>query len=282
MRVAVFLPEHGDAWQTLRVDQAQRGLVEARMSDNERSVLSMLRTRGASFLRDLAAACALDETSLATAMVALARHGLVTSDAFAGVRAIVRASSQQPVSFDRRHDQSGRWSATPAAPTASRETAVEVQAWALLSRYGVVFRRLLARETNPATWRELTIVYRRLEMRGEIRGGRFVAGVSGEQFALPDAVDRLREIRRSGRDGRLVTISAADPLNLVGILTSGDRVRATVASRLVYRDGIPLAVLEGDYIRPLSEIETGAASDVASALAGRRVPAVTSGFVGRS
>ena len=83
--------------------------------------------------------------------------------------------------------------------TREREAAIEMQAWALLRRYGVVFRRLLARETNAAPWRELTAVYRRLEARGEIRGGRFVTGMSGEQFALPEAVERLREIRRSGR-----------------------------------------------------------------------------------
>ena len=145
-----------------------------------------------------------------------------------------------------------------------------------------MFRRLLTRETNAATWRELTGVYRRLEARGEIRGGRFVTGMSGEQFALPDAVERLREIRRSGHDGRLITISAADPLNLTGILTSGDRVRAITASRIVYRDGVALAVMEGDYLRPLADIDPASAGDVASALAGRRVAAVTSGFIGRS
>jgi ATP-dependent Lhr-like helicase len=145
----------------------------------------------------------------------------------------------------------------------------------------VIFRRLLARETNAVAWRELTTVYRRLEARGEIRGGRFVAGMSGEQFALPDAVERLREIRRSGRDRRLITISAADPVNLIGTLTSDDRVRAVVSNRVVYRDGVALAALEGDYLRPLADIEAGAAGDVASALAGRRVPAVTSGFIGR-
>ncbi len=106
-------------------------------------------------------------------------------------------------------------------------------------------------------------------------------GVSGEQFALPDAVERLREIRRSGRDGRLVTISAADPLNLTGILTSGDRVRAMTASRLAYRDGVPLASMEGDYMKPLAEIDPAGAGEVASALAGRRVSAITSGFIGR-
>ena len=170
----------------------------------------------------------------------------------------------------------------PTAELASRDAAVELQAWALLRRYGVVFRRLLVRETTAVTWRELTAVYRRLEARGEIRGGRFVAGMSGEQFASRDAVEQLREIRRSGRDGRLVTISAADPLNLFGTLTSDDRMRAVTANRVVYRDGVALAVLEGDYLRPLTAIESGAAADVASALAGRRVPGVTSGFIGRS
>ena len=105
----------------------------------------------------------------------------------------------------------------------------------------------------------LTAVYRRLEARGEIRGGRFVTGMSGEQFALPEAVERLREIRRNGRDGRLITISAVDPLNLTGVLTSDDRIRAATSSRMVYRDGVALAVMEGDYIRPLAEIDPAAA-----------------------
>jgi ATP-dependent Lhr-like helicase len=282
MRVALFLREHADAWQSLRfADQVQREAGEQRLDETARRVLAALRSRGASFLRDLATTCELDEASLAATIVTLAACGLVTSDGFAGVRAIARALKQQPVLFDRRRDLAGRWSATPAADTVSREAAIEEQARALLGRYGVVFRRLLARETNAATWRELTAVYRRLEARGEIRGGRFVGGMSGEQFALPDAVERLREIRRSGRDGRLITISAADPLNLTGIVSSGDRVRAITATRIVYRDGVALAALEGDYLRPLSDIEPNAAGDVASALAGRRVPAVTSGFVGR-
>jgi ATP-dependent Lhr-like helicase len=284
LRVALFLREHAEAWQALRfADRGGRDAIEARLDEPARGVLTALRTRGASFLRDLAAACALDDTALAAAVAGLAGCGLATSDGFAGARAAARALTRQPASFDhRRRDLAGRWAATPDSPALTREAAVEAQASTLLGRYGVVFRRLLTRETNAATWRELTAIYRRLEARGEIRGGRFVAGMSGEQFALPDAVERLREIRRSGRDGRLVTISAADPLNLTGILASGDRIRATTASRIVYRDGIALAVMEGDYLRPLAEIEPSAAGDVASALAGRRVPAVTSGFVGRS
>ena len=130
-------------------------------------------------------------------------------------------------------------------------------------------------------WRALTAVYRRLEARGEIRGGRFVSGMSGEQFALPEAVVRLREVRKTARDGRLLTISAVDPLNLTGVLTSGERVRSLTSSRLVYRDGVALAALEGDYVRPLAEIDSVAAGGLATALAGRPLPAVTSGFVGR-
>ena len=99
------------------------------------------------------------------------------------------------------------------------------------------------------TWRELVRVYRGLEARGDIRGGRFVSGMSGEQYALPDAVDRLRETRRSGPDERLVAISAADPLNLTGIVTLGDRIRTAAGSRIVYRNGIPVVAMEGDMLR---------------------------------
>jgi ATP-dependent Lhr-like helicase len=160
---------------------------------------------------------------------------------------------------------------------------VELQARVLLRRYGIVFRRVLAREPNAAPWRELVRVYRRLEARGEIRGGRFVTAMSGEQFALPDAVERLREIRRTPTTGTLHVISAADPLNLAGIVTTGDRVRAVAANRVVYRDGVPLAAMEGDYVRPLvQDTDVATASAVTTSLTGRSGPAVVSGFLGRS
>jgi ATP-dependent Lhr-like helicase len=301
LRVALFEREHAGAWQTLRFqDAAAQQAIELELDDTSRHVLAALRSSGASFLRDLSRSAGLDADALATAVATLAARGLVTSDGFAGVRAIVRVLKQQPVSFDRRQDLTGRWSAMPVASVSSgspassvsssgaaREAAVEVYARALLGRYGVMFRRLLTRETNPPTWRELTRVYRRLEARGDIRGGRFVTGVSGEQFALPEAVELLRETRRSARDGRLVTISAADPLNLTGVLAGGrdDRdnlIRAITSTRIVYRDGIALAVLEGDYLRPLAQIDPSIAADVASALAGRRMTAVVSGFMGQS
>ena len=209
-------------------------------------ILDTLRARGASFLkRDEA----LDE---------LIDAGLVTSDGFLG--------------------RSGRWSLLSGGQPPP--AVAEIQAWALLRRYGVIFRRLLTREPNAPPWRELARVYRRLEARGEIRGGRFVTGMSGEQFALAEAVDRLREIRREGPDGHLTVISAVDPLNLTGILDPGERVRAVATNRIAYRDGLPLSVMEGDFLRPLTTVEPAIAMEAATALAGRRVP-VSSGFVGR-
>ena len=162
----------------------------------------------------------------------------------------------------------------------SRDEAVRTLAWTLLSRYGVVFRRLLARESSGVIWRDLLRVYRTLEARGDIRGGRFVSGMSGEQYALPDAVDRLREVRRSGPDDAFVTITAADPLNLTGVITPGDRIRAAAGNRIVYRNGVPLVAMEGDMLRTLADAAPDVASDAAAIAAGRRVP-VSSGYVGR-
>jgi ATP-dependent Lhr-like helicase len=130
------------------------------------------------------------------------------------------------------------------------------------------------------TWRELIRVYRTLEARGEIRGGRFVSGMSGEQYALPDAVERLREVRRSAPDEGFVTITAADPLNLTGIVTAGDRVRVAAGNRIVYRNGVPIVAMEGDMLRSLADVDATVAADAAAIAAGRRVP-VASGYVGR-
>jgi ATP-dependent Lhr-like helicase len=239
--VAVFPGAHTSAWLTEATPT---------LSDRAEIVLDLLRTRGASFARDLG-----DDTE---ALDELVNAGLITSDGFIG----------------RRPERAGRWSILTA--DTDREDAVETQARALLQRYGVIFRRLLTREPNAAPWRELARVYRRLEARGEIRGGRFVTGMSGEQFALPEAVTQLREIRRTPCDGRLTVISACDPLNLIGILTSTDRIRAVAGTRIAYRDGIPVAVMEGDFLRPFDQPDI----EAAAALAGRRVP-VAAGFVGR-
>jgi ATP-dependent helicase Lhr and Lhr-like helicase len=273
--VALFIREHADAWQALRSSGVDP---TARLNDNARRILDVLRTRGASFFGDLRSACdlTLDDTRLALGM--LVASGLVASDGFSGLRALIKRASSRFSLGTRAANFSGRWAprqrsgqATIAAATdrSGYDEAVEIQAWALLRRYGVVFRRVLTRESIAAPWRDLTRVYRRLEARGEIRGGRFVSGMSGEQFALPLAVERLREVRRTPADGRLQAISTADPLNLAGIVTSGDRIRAAARNRLVYRDGIPLAVLEGEFVRELAPIEPAIAADVSHALSSR-------------
>ena len=277
LRVALFLREHADAWRSLGpADVDATTSVEQGLDVDARRVLQALGERGAAFLRDLALTCEMTDARTAVAIASLAVAGLVTSDGFAGVRAVVRTLTSPSVNFGR-HDMTGRWALRPSASSVGRERAVETQARALLDRYGVVFRRLLLRETNAATWRELTRVYRRLEARGELRGGRFVTGASGEQFALPSAVERLREVRRSAARDRIVVISAADPLNLIGALTSGERIRAITSTRIAYRDGVPVAVREGDYVRPLADLDSDAAADVATALAGRPRPAIVAG-----
>ena len=179
--------------------------------------------------------------------------GLASSDSFGGLRALLTPSGQRkpPPGARRRGrvlafdiESGGRWSTIGRARTGggdeARAEAIEYAARVLLRRYGVVFWRLLAQEPGwLPPWRDLLRVYRRLEARGEIRGGRFVAGFSGEQFALPDAVGLMREIRRKPSSGEWVSLSGADPLNLIGILTPGQRLAALTANRVVYRDGLP-------------------------------------------
>ena len=256
--IALFLRANADAWQSLRDASA------IELSDAARNALEVLRTRGASFARDLGSDEAIGE---------LVSAGLISSDGFAGLRTLTGGPQKQ------RANLAGRWSLL--APQSSSDDAIETQARTLLGRYGVIFRRLLAREPNAAPWRELARVYRRMEARGEIRGGRFVRGMSGEQFALPEAIERLREIRRTHADGRLIVISAADPLNLTGIISEEERIRAVAGTRIAYRDGVAVSVMEGDYVRTLVDLDATNAMTAAAALAGRRVP-VSSGFVGRT
>jgi ATP-dependent Lhr-like helicase len=294
--IALFLRAHANHWFALRSsddiisgtlswtaerDARGRQHPRAELSGAAQRVLEHLRIQGASFAQEIRAACSLSDADCRAALGELVAEGLIASDGFAGLRAIAGSTSQRPASGD----SAGRWSVLPGAvrlrpDTTERDDAVKALAWTLLSRYGVVFRRLLAREVTGVTWRELVRVYRTLEARGEIRGGRFVSGMSGEQYALPDAVDRLREVRRSGPDEALMAISAADPLNLTGIVTLGDRVRTAAGNRIVYRSGIPVMAMEGDMLRALADVDSSVLADAAAMAAGRRVP-VSQGYVGR-
>ena len=158
---------------------------------------------------------------------------------------------------------------------------LEGKAMQLLNRYGVVFPELMARERMAPRWRDLVRVYRRLELKGEIRGGRFVSGFVGEQFALPDAVAALRDAHRAAPTGALEVVAACDPLNLVGIVTPGERVPAQPGNRIVFRDGAPVASLEKGIVVNRSNADADTMDAAANLLYGpvqpsrrQQVPAV--------
>ena len=259
-------------------DESRSSALRLRSGQAATQVLEHLGSRGASFFQEIVSATGLLRTQVETALRELIASGRVTGDGFAGLRALVVAPDKTLGTSDTKHKDgrpgilpvipptAGRWSALRrAVPEEAKEAkkaeevkergtaetaalrdsdVVELCARQLLRRYGVVFHRLLERETGLPPWRELLYQFRRLEARGEIRGGRFVAGFSGEQYALPEAVGQLRAIRRKPPSGQFIRVSGADPLNLAGITTPGQRVTAFATNRVLFRDGIPIAARE--------------------------------------
>jgi ATP-dependent Lhr-like helicase len=181
-------------------------------------------------------------------------------------------------------ETAGRWSRVRRGSLLPEEQLAEAVAWQLLRRYGVVFRRLVTRESLLAPWRDILRAYRRLEARGDIRGGRFVGGFSGEQYALTEAVGLLRAVRREGVRGELVAVSGVDPLNLAGIITPGDTVSALATNRILYRDGIPVAVKEGEGKRErfLIDVASEDEQQLRAALVRRRVAPLVRTYLGKS
>jgi ATP-dependent Lhr-like helicase len=218
---------------------------EARgLSHGARQVLEFLRQRGASFFADIVRGSEKLKAEVETALWELVAAGLVTADGFDNLRSLIdpkRRSGHGSGRTARPRHSTGRWSLLYTDQAAERSKTVEATCWMLLKRYGVVFRDLLIRETILPKWRELQIAFRRLEDRGEIRGGRFVDGFVGEQFALPVAVESLRAARKTEASGEVLTISAADPLNLVGVLVPGERVPAISGKIVTFRDGVAVA-----------------------------------------
>ena len=268
--IALYLRENLADWLALTLPNSA-----IELSVTSQAVFEALQSGGALFFSELVSRSGLLPSQVEEALSQLAALGLVTSDSFDGLRALLVPSNKRPTfgrsTAKRRRrtnlasiEFAGRWSLLPRSggfPAATegangagpREAAIEKFARILLRRYGVVFRRLLERESFPVTWYELGRIYRRWEARGEIRGGYFVGGVSGEQFALPEAIGLLRSIRKSSSNRQLITLSAADPLNLQGILTPGARIPAFTANRILFRDGLPIAALESREIRKLSD-----------------------------
>ncbi len=218
------------------------------LSSSAQAVLELLKQRGALFFPDMVRATGKLKAEVETGLWELVAAGLVTADGFENLRALVtpRNVSGSGLGKARRpRHAAGRWSLLHTEG-ADRDRSVESCCWMLLRRYGVVFRDLLVRETNLPRWRELQIAFRRLEDRAEVRGGRFVDGFLGEQFALPVAVESLRAHRRLPLSGERVTIAAADPLNLVGIAVPGERIPAISGRSVTFRDGVWVA--EGEVL----------------------------------
>ena len=234
-------------------------------SPNAQKVRESIHENGASFFQDLLENGGLLRSQLKEAIAELVSLGLVTSDSFGGLRALLVRSAGR--TFRRRRhrnidlfrmEDTGRWSLVRREAAMSVES-IEHVARALLRRYGVVFWRLLEREAAwLPPWRELLRAYRRLESRGEIRGGRFVAGFSGEQFALPEAIASLREVRRRSDPESWIVVSGSDPLNLAGILSPGPKLAALAGNRLLYRGGVPVAVLVAGDVGFLQQLDPAA------------------------
>ncbi|MGA2607589.1 MAG: DEAD/DEAH box helicase [Terriglobia bacterium] len=210
------------------------------LSHVAREALEFIRQRGASFFADIVRGTGKLKSEVETALWELVAAGLFTADGFDNLRALIdpkRRAGQGRGRRARPRHSTGRWSLLFSGEAADRAKAVQAVCGVLLERYGVVFRELTWREEFPFKWRELLITFRRLEDRGEVRGGRFVDGFLGEQFALPVALESLRAARHLEPTGETITLSAADPLNLVGIIVPGERVPAISGKTITLRDG---------------------------------------------
>jgi ATP-dependent Lhr-like helicase len=241
-----------------------------------------MRSLGAAFFIDLVQHSGMLRTQVEEALGELVNQGLVTSDNFAGLRALITPQSKRPGFAAHRgrrlaaspFDSAGRWCLLqPSEQDADAAPNIEFLARILLRRYGIVFRKLLDRESILPPWRELLRVYWRMEARGEIRGGRFVQGFAGEQFALPDAIGALRAIRRREARDEMIALSAADPLNLIGIILPGEKLAATSSNRILLREGVPVAVKRGSDFRFLTETDDEADWRSKLMRANKRLPA---------
>ncbi|MFZ0313636.1 MAG: helicase-related protein, partial [Candidatus Korobacteraceae bacterium] len=239
--ITFFVREESD-WMQPRLSEDEQNF-ERVLSPGAHGVLEFLRRRGASFFADIVRGTGRLKAEIETALWELVAAGMVTADGFDNLRSLInpkrRLGPGSAKAVRPRHTP-GRWSLLYGAENSDHTIRAEATCWMLLRRYGVVFRELLARESNLPKWRELLIAFRRLEDRAEVRGGRFVSGFLGEQFALPEAVESLRAMRNFPASGDLVTVSAADPLNLVGFIVPGERVAAISGKYVSFRDGVPV------------------------------------------
>jgi len=261
----------------------------AHLTSRAQAVAEFIREQGASFFDEIVEHVGMLPVEAEEALAELVALGLVNSDSFAGLRVLLMPSGRRGNSTShsvRRKRRlalfgmadAGRWALVrrPSAGISHRgEEAVEQIVRTLLRRWGVIFWKLLAREADwLPPWRDILMCCRRLEARGEIRGGRFIAGFSGEQYATPEAVGLLRDVRRKPDMQQYVSLSAADPLNLIGIITPGARLASLSGNRLLYRDGLPIATYAADEVHHLVDLPAKEHWEVQTALLRRHAPLV--------
>jgi ATP-dependent Lhr-like helicase len=285
----LLLPRRSAAhWTRL----APEGDGEAALGSRAQRVADYLGLHGASFFDEIADGTRLLSTELEDALSELVARGRAHCDSFGGLRALLVPASKRPSALSRKRrrvplfgiQDAGRWALVRARNTTQTDDAqgraliaeargdsIEHIARQLLQRYGVVAWRLLEREAAwlPA-WRELVRVYQRLEARGEIRGGRFIDGLSGEQFALPEAIGLLRQMRRRPHDGRIVSLSASDPANLLGSVLAGERIPRVPGNRVLFRDGVPIATWVGERLDALVPLDGEERATAMAILSGRQ------------
>jgi len=258
--VGIFAREAGPGLLAAAGEELARLDLSARLSGSAQAIRHCLQARGASFFSELLHGTRLLASEVEDGLWELVAAGLVTADGFDNLRSLIDPKRRRAEASDRsrrpRH-VGGRWSLLrpteshrPAATSSQQSNyapATEHLARQLLQRYGVVFRDLLGRESMVSSWRDLLVCYRRLELMGEIRGGRFVSGFTGEQFALPGALEALRALKK--RPGAAtqqdIKISAADPLNLAGLILPGPRIAAVPSNFVVFRDGVVVRTVTG-------------------------------------
>jgi len=240
--------EHLDNWMPASKDYNDI----ARSSDAQKC-FELLNSKGALFFNDIVSSVGLLRTQVENALGELVIRGEVSSDSFSGLRTLIKPIKNKSSFSNRRInrllsenriDDAGRWALINTNNKSNKfsENQIEHIAETLLLRYGVVFRKIIDKENNLPSWRELLYCYHRLEARGEVRGGRFVAGFSGQQFALKEAVSSLRQLnRQENNKDQLITISGADPLNLTGLITPGERIAAVQTNKILYENGIVIA-----------------------------------------
>ncbi len=278
-----------DMWRVMSTHYA----TDPDLSSGAQKIKQVLEENGASFFADIAAKVRLLNTQVESGISELVAHGLVNSDSFIGLRALLTPAYNKPSENNKRKKQTtfsiehaGRWTLIPSSTGTEQDKLnfeyLEKLVFIYAKRYGVVFRKILEKESFAPPWRVLVRVLRRLELQGKLRGGRFISGVSGEQFATPETVKQLRQVKNKPGDKTRVVIGAADPLNILGLIIPTEKVSNHTNNRIVFEDGIPIAVLENKEVKFLKEYSKEEQWELQNLLIRRAFPPKLRAYLGKN